>query len=254
MMSTNKPKRYKAILVDPPWSYNDKCHSGKRGVEYKYSTMKLSDLKRLNVQNISDDNCAMFMWVTAPQMEAGLELMEAWGFQYKTIAFTWIKHYPKSGKLCWGMGNYTRANAEFVLLGVKGKPMRVDAGVHSVVNAPRGKHSAKPHEVNERIVRLLGDVPRIEMFARHSVDGWDVWGDEVDCDLEIAMWPKLEYQCPECESNKVEEKFYTNLNTDKTTKNKDNDPFYCNKCKEHIEYVMLVDKATGAVKNVHKED
>jgi N6-adenosine-specific RNA methylase IME4 len=180
-------KKYNIILADPPWAYKDKCHSGKRGVEYKYSTMSLKELKRLNVQMISAEDCALFMWATAPQMPAALELMESWGFEYKTIAFTWVKHHAKSGKLCWGMGNYTRANPEFVLLGIKGKPKRIDAGVHSVINAARGKHSAKPHEVNDRIIRLLGDIPRLEMFARHSMDGWDVWGDEVDCDIQINM-------------------------------------------------------------------
>ena len=167
MTKLKKVKRYKVILADPPWTYTDKCRSGKRGVEYKYSCLTLPELKRLNVQNISDDDCALFMWSTAPQLPTAMELMKAWGFQYKTVAFTWIKHYPKSGNLCWGMGNYTRANPEYVLLGVKGKPNRVSASVHSVVPAPRGEHSAKPHEVNKRIVQLLGDVPRAELFARH---------------------------------------------------------------------------------------
>lgn len=180
-------KKFSILLVDPPWTYNDKCRSGERGVEYKYSCLTLSELKRLNVQGISDDDCALFMWTTAPQMPAAIELLRAWGFEYKTIAFTWIKHHAKSGKLAWGMGNYTRANPEFVLLGIKGKPKRVSAAVHSVVSAPRGEHSAKPHEVNDRIVKLLGDIPRAELFARHSMDGWDVWGDEVNCDFNIEI-------------------------------------------------------------------
>jgi N6-adenosine-specific RNA methylase IME4 len=178
-------KKYKIILADPPWSYKDKAKSGKRGVEYKYSTMKLPELKALDISTISDDDCALFMWATAPLLPEAIALMEAWGFKYKTVAFTWVKHHAKSGKLCWGMGNYTRANPEFVLLGIKGKPKRLDAGVHSVINAARGAHSAKPHEVQDKIVKLLGDIPRAEMFARHPMKGWDVWGDEVVCDFNI---------------------------------------------------------------------
>jgi N6-adenosine-specific RNA methylase IME4 len=207
--------------------------------------MKLPELKRLNVQNISDEDCALFMWTTAPQMPAALDLMQEWGFQYKTIAFTWVKHYAKSGKLAWGMGNYTRANPEFVLLGIKGKPQRVDAGVHSVINAPRGAHSAKPHIVNDRIVRLLGDVPRAELFARHPIEGWDVWGDEVECDFELGAWPELAYECSECGSRKIEEQFWVNINTNKESKKKSCGNFWCKQCKSSVKTVHLVNIQTG---------
>lgn len=190
------------------------------------------------------------MWATAPQMPTAIKLMEAWGFQYKTVAFTWIKHYPKSGSLCWGMGNYTRANAEYVLLGVKGKPKRVSAAVHSVVNAPRGEHSAKPHEVNKRITELLGEVPRAELFARHLVEGWDCFGIEInDIGLEdnIGIRPELEYCCPTCDNNKIEEQFWININIDKPTKRNGTGTFFCTSCNTHQKSVNLTNKLTREV-------
>lgn len=105
--------------------------------------------------------------------------MKAWGFSYKTIGFNWIKKNKKSDSLFWGMGNWTRSNSEICLMGIKGKPKRVAANVHSVVMTPIEQHSKKPDEVRKRIVQLCGDVPRIELFARQYADGWDCWGNEV---------------------------------------------------------------------------
>lgn len=124
-----------------------------------------------------------FLWATFPNISEAVKVMEAWGFQYKTAAFVWIKTYPKSGKPFWGMGAYTRANAEVCLLGIskgfKAKEQIKSHAVHQIVEAPVGRHSEKPDEVRQRIVELLGDVPRIELFARERVDGWDAWGNEV---------------------------------------------------------------------------
>lgn len=176
--------KYGAIMADPPWSYKDKARAGRRGAEYKYPTMAISDIAALPVADLAAPNCALFLWVTWPQLPAGLQVIDSWGFEYKTIAFTWIKT-TKTGKLAWGMGNWTRANSEPCLLGIKGKPKRVDAGVHSVIMSQRREHSRKPDEVRERIVQLLGDVPKIELFARQKVSGWDCWGNEVERDIDI---------------------------------------------------------------------
>lgn len=112
-----------------------------------------------------------------------LRVMEAWGFAYKTAAFVWIKKY-KSGGNFYGMGAYTRANAEVCLLGVtpgfKAKEMVKSHSVHQVIESPIQAHSVKPDETRHRIVELLGDVPRIELFARQRVPGWDAWGDEIE--------------------------------------------------------------------------
>ena len=103
---------------------------------------------------------------------------------YKTIGFTWVKKNKKSDSLFWGMGYYTRANTELCLLATKGKPLRrVSRSVHQVVESPVREHSRKPDEVRGRIIRLFGNLPRIELFARQKTEGWDVWGNEVQSDL-----------------------------------------------------------------------
>ena len=118
------------------------------------------------------------MWATFPMLREALDLIEAWGFKYKTIAFNWVKQNKSGAGLFWGLGNWTRSNSEICLLAIKGKPKRVSAAVHSVVMTPVQRHSQKPDEVRERIVKLVGDVPRIELFARQSAPGWDCWGNE----------------------------------------------------------------------------
>lgn len=208
-------KRYKVIYADPPWQYDDKANAGERGADYKYDTMTLKDIYSLNVGDFADDNSVLFLWTTMPFLPSAISLMSAWGFKYKTVAFVWVKtprgkpptmkfdrnlvsswyhqkkavlyEYIDSMKLHWGMGSWTRANAELVLLGVRGKPHRVSKGVHSVViTNHRGIHSRKPGEVRRRIEALMGDVPMLEMFARPPVDdGWDVWGNQVDSSVDI---------------------------------------------------------------------
>ena len=112
--------------------------------------------------------------------------MRAWGFSYKTVAFVWIKQNRKSDSLFWGMGHWTRANAEFCMLATKGRPKRRSAGVHQVILSHIEEHSKKPDEARRRIVELMGDLPRIELFARQKTDGWDVWGNEVACDIALT--------------------------------------------------------------------
>lgn len=125
----------------------------------------------------------LLVWATFPNISEALRVMEAWGFTYKTAAFVWVKKNKKSNTNFWGMGQYTRANAEVCLLGVsddfKAKERIKSHAVHQIVEAPVGRHSEKPDEVRRRIVELLGDVPRIELFARERAEGWDAWGNEV---------------------------------------------------------------------------
>lgn len=177
-------KRYNVLYVDPPWHYRDKCLSGERGVEFQYSTMTPRQIRSLPVEQICEDDCALFLWATMPQLDVAMSVLKAWGFEFKTVAFTWVKR-TTHWKLAWGMGSWTRANPEIVLLGVKGKPKRVSKGVHSIVEARVREHSRKPDQVRERIVELMGDVPRVELFAREKDSGWDSWGDEVENDFEF---------------------------------------------------------------------
>lgn len=173
-------KKYSLIYADPPWSYKDKCHSGKRGAGYKYPTMDINDICALPIRHMSADNCLLAMWWVAPMPMEALAVVSAWGFTLKTMkGFTWSK-LTKHGKRHFGMGNYTRANSEDCLFAIKGKPKRLSAAVSQLITAQVGKHSEKPAEARARLVSLMGDIPRIELFARTATPGWDVWGNEVD--------------------------------------------------------------------------
>lgn len=147
--------------------------------------MNIDDICNLPVKNIASENCVLFLWVTFPTLLDSFKVIEAWGFNYKTVAFVWVKHNKKTPTLFWGMGFWTRANAEICLLATKGKPKRISAKVHQVIISPIEEHSKKPNEIRKRIVDLIGDLPRIELFARQKIDGWDVWGNEVNSDIKL---------------------------------------------------------------------
>jgi len=170
-------KKYNIIYADPAWEYDDKALAGDRGAGCKYSVMSIEELKALPVQSIADNDCILFMWVTFPKLQEGLDLIQAWGFIYKTVAFTWIK---KSGIGTYyvGMGSYTRANAEIVLLATKGKLKRIDGSVKQIIESTPKQHSQKPNIVRDKIIQLYGDLPRIELFARTKIHGWDIWGND----------------------------------------------------------------------------
>lgn len=183
----NTDKKYNIIYADPPWSYRDKALSGNRGACCKYPVMDTADISKFPIKQIAGENCVLFLWVTMPKLNECFDLIEAWGFEYKTCAFTWVKRNKKSDSWFMGMGRWTRANAEVCLLATKGKPKRINAGVHSVVDSRIEEHSKKPDEVRDRIVLLMGDVPRIELFARQQVEGWDCWGNEVQSEEAVNV-------------------------------------------------------------------
>ena len=179
-------KKYNIIYADPPWQF--KVYSSKglgRSAESHYPTMSLEEIKRLPVGELAANDCALFMWTTVPLLQECFSIMKAWGFDYKTIAFVWIKQNKRTDSLFWGVGYWTRANAELCMLATKGHPKRQSARVHQVIISHIQEHSKKPEEARDRIVQLIGDLPRVELFARTKSDGWDVWGNEIDCDLKI---------------------------------------------------------------------
>ena len=179
-------KKYQIIYADPPWNY--KVYSKKglgRGAESHYPTMSIEDICALPVGNLADKDCALFLWVTIPCLLEGLSVLKAWGFTYKTVGFVWVKQNRKADSLFWGMGYWTRSNVELCILATKGHPKRVNAAVHQVIVSHIEEHSKKPQEARERIVSLMGDLPRIELFARQSTPGWDVWGNEVDSSISF---------------------------------------------------------------------
>ena len=171
-------QKYQAIYADPPWDYQQCRLSG--SAKKHYPTMRIEELCALPVAEIADRDCALFLWATFPQLPEALRLIQAWGFVYKTVAFVWLKQNRKALTWFYGLGFWTRSNAEICLLATKGHPKRQSAGIHQLVISPVEHHSKKPDEVREKIVALMGDVPRIELFARQQTPGWDVWGNEVE--------------------------------------------------------------------------
>ena len=176
----NTENKYNIIYADPPWAYNDKMHGHSFSVEDEYETQPIEWIKSLNVGRLANKDCILFLWAVSPQLPEALETMKAWGFTFKTVAFCWSKR-TKHGKEVANLGKWTMGNVELCLLGIKGKPnkFRIDRTVKQLVIAERTSHSKKPDEVRKRIVQGVGDIPRIELFARQYADGWDCWGNEV---------------------------------------------------------------------------
>lgn len=190
-------KKYQVIYADPPWDYGGKMQYDKSTIKdenvgfekkiflssasFKYPTVKLKQLKELDVNSIAADDCILFMWTTGPQMANSIELGEAWGFEYKTVAFVWDKmvHNP---------GRYTLSQTEFVLAFKKGKfpQPRGARNVRQMVAIHRGDHSVKPVDVIEGITKMFPEQDKIELFARNNYIGWDNWGLEIpDEKIEI---------------------------------------------------------------------
>jgi len=145
----------------------------------------MDEIKACPVPKLADDNCTMFMWCTFPYLEDQIKLFRHWGFKYRTLGFSWINDQPQNGKPFFGVGYYAKSNCEVCLMGIKGKMRPISNKVSSVVISPRREHSRKPDEVRERIIELFGDLPRIELFARQKSEGWDVWGNEVESDINF---------------------------------------------------------------------
>jgi N6-adenosine-specific RNA methylase IME4 len=179
---------YRIIYTDPPWKYNSRANHKTRfrgGACGHYPLMTMAQIKALPIPDLADRNCALLMWCTFPYLDKQIELFKHWGFKYRTVAFTWVKTNPKNGKPFFGVGYYAKSNAEVCLLGIKGRVKPVSNSVSSIIIAPRREHSRKPEEARDRIVELFGDVPRLEMFARESAPGWDVWGNDVQSTVAL---------------------------------------------------------------------
>lgn len=178
----NTQKKYNIIYADPPWQYKVWSDKGKgRSAESHYNTMSIEDIINMKdvINSIAEDDCVLFIWITYPCLKEALKVIEQWGFTYKTCAFTWVKKNKKTDSWFWGMGYWTRANSELCLIATKGKVKRLSAKVHQIIDTPIEEHSKKPAIVRKKIVELIGDKPKIELFARQCVDNWDCWGNEV---------------------------------------------------------------------------
>lgn len=172
--------KYKIIYADCPWIYKDNKGNDSKMGGITYKQLLLQELKALPVQNIADENCALFMWATMPLLQEALEVISSWGFIYTTCAFSWVKTNSKNGGIYSGLGHWVNGNIELCLFAKKGKPVRIKKNIKQIVFSPLREHSRKPDEVRDRIVSLLGDIPRIELFARYRAEGWDATGLELD--------------------------------------------------------------------------
>lgn len=169
-------KKYNIIYADPPWQY---WEGGQKNQSLHYRTMAIDEICALPVQRIADDNCILFLWVTYPILPQAFDIITAWGFKYSTAGFVWVKRNKRVDSPFFGCGGWTRANSELCLIATKGSVLRLDAGISQVIDTPVEEHSRKPAIVRDLIVRLAGELPRIELFSREGVPGWDRWGDEI---------------------------------------------------------------------------
>jgi N6-adenosine-specific RNA methylase IME4 len=188
-MTPLPPGPFGAILADPPWHFavwSLEKTGRARHPSTHYGTMDVFDIAALPIGALAAEDCALFLWITWPMLEHALTVVEAWGFQYKTCAFAWMKADVSTIDLFSGpvdadmkLGYWTRANSEVCLLATRGKPKRLDAGVRQGIIEPAREHSRKPDCVHTRIERLVAG-PYLELFARRRRPGWTVWGNEVD--------------------------------------------------------------------------
>jgi N6-adenosine-specific RNA methylase IME4 len=204
------------VQLDPMWNYVVRSRKGlSRSAENHYPTVTVEVQKTFPIPDLFNRNCAVFMWATYPNLPQAFDLGAAYGLTYKTVAFTWVKlnklwysnfmrQLKKTGSvdeaLAWyerhayfmGNGYYTRANPELCLLFTKGKPLkRLDLGVPNLIVSPIGAHSAKPDEASNRMVRLFGDRPRVEIYARKYRPGWTSLGLDLDGMSVTESIPKL---------------------------------------------------------------
>ena len=183
-------KKYNVVYGDPPWLYKQGKSMGPNfqgAADAQYPCMDYKAIGDLPVKDITADDCLLFMWVTFPMLKEGIYVLEKWGFTYKTVAFTWLKTNINNMGMFFGIGYYTKSNAEICLLGTKGKAHSLVKSnkVSQVIITPKTKHSQKPDEARNKIVELVGDIPRIELFARVRAKGWDCFGNEVKSDIKL---------------------------------------------------------------------
>ena len=176
-------QKFNIIYADPPWRY---ANNRAKGVaENHYPTMNIEEICALPVSDLTAKDSALFLWATFPMLQEALQVISAWGFTFKTVAFVWLKQNRKAPTWFYGMGYWTRSNAEICLFATRGKPKRENKSIHQLIVSPIEQHSKKPDEARERIVRLMGDLPRVELFARQAPPGWYVWGNEVDSTISL---------------------------------------------------------------------
>jgi N6-adenosine-specific RNA methylase IME4 len=190
--------QYDVILADPPWHFENysadepgMMHDRARGPNRYYPTMTTADICALQVP--AADNAVLFMWACWPLMPAALQVISAWGFEYKTLAWVWVKANRSGMGFFYGMGYYTRANSEPCLLATRGSlPKPVNRGIQALIYSPVREHSRKPDDQYRKIEALYPGRRYLELFARRKRTNWDAWGNEVACDVTLPAQLPLE--------------------------------------------------------------
>lgn len=177
LSSPSLPKgKYNIIYADPAWTF---YAGGYKNQSQHYDTMSIQEICDLPIKELAADNCILFLWVTFPILPESFKVIESWGFTYSTVGFTWVKATKDKKGFFFGLGNWTRSNAELCLIATKGSIERKDASISQIIYEPVQEHSKKPDIVREKIVQLVGDLPRIELFGRGKApNGWKFWGNE----------------------------------------------------------------------------
>jgi N6-adenosine-specific RNA methylase IME4 len=183
-------QKFDIIYADPPWDYNgklqfDRSSKSTENIDFarnifissavfKYPTLKLEQMVQIPIHQIAKDDCLLFMWTSSPHLVHAINLGNAWGFEYRTVAFVWDKMVHNPGK-------YTLSNCELCLVFKRGRipTPRGARNIQQLIRVPRGKHSEKPIEVRHAIEKMFPDQARIELFAREKFPSWEVWGLEV---------------------------------------------------------------------------
>jgi len=174
--------KYEIIYADPPWRY---WEGGEKNQSQHYKTLEKEDIINYTDDNgkkiseLSSENCILFLWATYPALKESIEVMEGWGFEYSTVGFVWVKSKKDGTGFAFGNGSWTRANTEICLIGTKGSIERKDKSISQIIYLPRGEHSEKPDIIRDKIVKLVGNLPRIELFGRKQAPGWNVWGNQI---------------------------------------------------------------------------
>lgn len=179
--------KYDVIMADPPWTFKTWGPKGldTKSAERHYTTMELEDICNLPIDALAADNCALFLWAVWPSIFDAKEVIDSWGFEYRTLAWVWLKSNKHGFGFFTGLGYYTRANSEPCLLAVKGS-MKVEShSIQSLIYSPIRNHSQKPWDQYRKIEALYPNRKYLELFARNKREGWDSWGNEVDSDIDI---------------------------------------------------------------------
>lgn len=184
----NPQTLYSVIYADPPWKFTTYSDKGKgRSAEAWYDCLTLDEIKNIPVKQWAAHDCVLLMWVTDPFLFKSKEVLDAWGFEYKTVGFVWAKTNELNKEFFMGTGYWTRANPEHCLLATRGHPKRVNSDVRELVISPRREHSRKPDEMYSLIERLCAG-PYLELFARNMRDGWDCLGKEAETGIGVRRW------------------------------------------------------------------